>query len=173
MNLDPTKSCLSANIRAADSEQDYRRRDDDYSGVALEEIERSGDDAVSREEEHFIGRARPGIAGRVKVGFAKDGRITALDMYTVTNAGSYDASGTAGRRRGLSRYCISRRRCAGVCDGDDEYSAAQRAKRAGGMQGIAIIEPVLAKAARQLGVDQVALRDVNCLRASGIRGAES
>jgi xanthine dehydrogenase molybdenum-binding subunit len=28
----------------------------------------------------------------------------------------------------------------------------------GGMQGIAIIEPILAKAARKLGVDQVALR---------------
>jgi CO/xanthine dehydrogenase Mo-binding subunit len=32
----------------------------------------------------------------------------------------------------------------------------------GGMQGIAIIEPILAKAARNLGVDQVALRRVNC-----------
>ncbi len=32
----------------------------------------------------------------------------------------------------------------------------------GGMQGIAIIEPILAKAARKLGVDQVALRRVNC-----------
>ena len=30
------------------------------------------------------------------------------------------------------------------------------------MQGIAIIEPILAKAARKLGVDQVALRRVNC-----------
>jgi xanthine dehydrogenase molybdenum-binding subunit len=32
----------------------------------------------------------------------------------------------------------------------------------GGLQGIAIMEPVLAKAARKLGVDQVALRRVNC-----------
>ena len=32
----------------------------------------------------------------------------------------------------------------------------------GGMQGIAIMEPILAKAARKLGVDQVALRRVNC-----------
>ena len=32
----------------------------------------------------------------------------------------------------------------------------------GGMQGITIIEPILAKAARKLGVDQVALRRVNC-----------
>jgi xanthine dehydrogenase molybdenum-binding subunit len=32
----------------------------------------------------------------------------------------------------------------------------------GGLQGIVIIEPILAKAARKLGVDQVALRRVNC-----------
>src|SRR6185312_6729131 len=43
---------------------------------------------ISREEEHFIGRARPGIRARTKVGFAKDGRITALDMFLVSDAGS-------------------------------------------------------------------------------------
>jgi CO/xanthine dehydrogenase Mo-binding subunit len=32
----------------------------------------------------------------------------------------------------------------------------------GGMQGITITEPILAKAARKLGVDQVALRRINC-----------
>jgi xanthine dehydrogenase molybdenum-binding subunit len=69
---------------------------------------------ISREEEHYIGRARPSVMGRVKVGFAKDGRITALDMYTVTNAGSYGVRATAARRRGLFRCSISRRRCAGA-----------------------------------------------------------
>ena len=29
---------------------------------------------ISREEEHFIGRARPGFQGRMKVGFSKDGQ---------------------------------------------------------------------------------------------------
>src|SRR4029077_1557544 len=38
---------------------------------------------ISREEEHFIGRVRPGVRGRMKVGFAKYGRITALDMFSV------------------------------------------------------------------------------------------
>ena len=41
----------------------------------------------------------------------------------------------------------------------------------GGMQGIAIIEPILAKAARQLGVDQVALRRVNCPEGKALFGA--
>src|ERR1700749_4300322 len=48
---------------------------------------------ISREEEHFIGRARPSVEGRVKVGFAKAGRITAVDMYTICNPGAYGAIG--------------------------------------------------------------------------------
>jgi CO/xanthine dehydrogenase Mo-binding subunit len=32
----------------------------------------------------------------------------------------------------------------------------------GGLQGIVIIEPIIAKAARKLGVDQVAIRRINC-----------
>ena len=43
---------------------------------------------VSREEETYIGRARPSIQGRMKIGFAKDGRITALDMFTICNNGA-------------------------------------------------------------------------------------
>ena len=39
---------------------------------------------ISREEEHFIGRARPGFQGRMKVGFSKDGKITALDMFAIS-----------------------------------------------------------------------------------------
>src|SRR5258705_8143398 len=31
---------------------------------------------ISREEEHFIGRARPSFVGRMKVGFSRAGRIT-------------------------------------------------------------------------------------------------
>src|SRR5262249_12424212 len=38
---------------------------------------------MTREDEHFVGRARPGILARTKVGFRKDGRIVAIDMYTI------------------------------------------------------------------------------------------
>jgi len=47
-------------------------------------------------------------------------------------------------------------------DGVDEYSAAQRAELSRCLQGIVIIEPIIAKAARKLGVDQVAIRHINC-----------
>ena len=54
---------------------------------------------ISREEEHYIGRARPGFHGRMKVGFAKDGRITArrhvrhLQQRSVRRSGRCRASG--------------------------------------------------------------------------------
>src|SRR5439155_323753 len=48
---------------------------------------------VSREEEHYIGKARPSIHGRLKVGFTKDGRITAVDMFVICDSGPYDPQG--------------------------------------------------------------------------------
>ena len=69
---------------------------------------------ISREEEHFIGRARPGFQGRMKVGFAKDGRITAaghvchLQQRPLRRRGRRGASGVS------FLCCISRRRCAGA-----------------------------------------------------------
>src|SRR5260370_20561599 len=42
---------------------------------------------ISREEETFIGRARPGFQGRMKVGFSKEGRIVPLDMFLISATG--------------------------------------------------------------------------------------
>jgi CO/xanthine dehydrogenase Mo-binding subunit len=52
---------------------------------------------ISREEETFIGRARPSLMGRMKVGFSKEGRILALDMFVVGDNGPYDAVGDVRR----------------------------------------------------------------------------
>jgi CO/xanthine dehydrogenase Mo-binding subunit len=118
---------------------------------------------ISREEEHFIGRARPSIEGRAKIGFAKDGRITAIDMFTVCNTGAYDAAGdgaTSGRITSLLYQAPAMRWRGVTVMTNTPTRSAQSAP--GGMQAIAIIEPILAKAARKLNVDQVALRRVNC-----------
>ena len=99
----------------------------------------------------------------MKIGFAKDGRITALDMFTVCNSGAYDAQGdgaSAARIVSLLYQPKAMRQQAISVMTNTPPRSAQSAP--GGMQGIAIIEPILAKAARQLGVDQVALRRVNC-----------
>ncbi len=45
---------------------------------------------VSRAEEYYIGHARNGFQGRVKLGFSADGRLLAADMYIVQESGAYN-----------------------------------------------------------------------------------
>ena len=118
---------------------------------------------ISREEETFIGRARPSLLGRMKVGFSKQGRITALEMFVVCSNGPYDKMGdsaSSGRTVSLLYQPQAMSWCGVSVLTNTPPRSAQSAP--GGMQGIAIIEPILAKAARRLGIDQVALRRVNC-----------
>jgi xanthine dehydrogenase molybdenum-binding subunit len=118
---------------------------------------------ISREEETFIGRARPGFQGRMKVGFSKEGRILALDMFVISDNGPYEAQGdapTSGHMVSLLYQPQSMRwRGVTVLTNTPPRSAQSSP---GGLQGIAIIEPIIAKAARRLGVDQVAIRYINC-----------
>ena len=44
---------------------------------------------IHRAEESYLGRARPGIQARVRIGFRADGRITALDLFALGDAGPY------------------------------------------------------------------------------------
>jgi len=118
---------------------------------------------ISREEESFIGRARPGFQGRMKVGFSKDGRIIALDMFVICDNGPYDAVGDApssGRIVSLL-YQPQAMRWRGVTVMTNTPPRSAQSSP-GGLQGIVIIEPIIAKAARKLGLDQVAIRRINC-----------
>jgi xanthine dehydrogenase molybdenum-binding subunit len=118
---------------------------------------------ITREEETFIGRARPSILGRMKVGFNKEGRVTAMDMFVICNNGPYDPMGdgpTSGRIVSLLYQPQSMRWRGVTVLTNTPPRSAQSAP--GGMQGITIMEPILAKAARKLGLDQVAIRRINC-----------
>ncbi len=118
---------------------------------------------ISREEETFIGRARPGFQGRMKVGFSKEGRIVALDMFVICDNGPYDAVGDApssGRIVSLL-YQPQAMRWRGVTVLTNTPPRSAQSSP-GGLQGIVIMEPIIAKAARKLGVDQVAIRRINC-----------
>jgi xanthine dehydrogenase molybdenum-binding subunit len=118
---------------------------------------------ISREEETFIGRARPSFQGRMKVGFSKEGRITALDMFVICDNGPYDAVGDApssGRIVSLL-YQPQAMRWRGVTVLTNTPPRSAQSSP-GGLQGIVIIEPIIAKAARKLRVDQVVIRRINC-----------
>jgi CO/xanthine dehydrogenase Mo-binding subunit len=118
---------------------------------------------ISREEETFIGRARPGFRGRMKVGFSGEGRITAVDMFVVSDNGPYDAQGdvpTSGRIVSLL-YQPQAMRWRGVTVLTNTPPRSAQSSP-GGLQAIVMIEPIIAKAARKLGLDQVAIRRINC-----------
>jgi xanthine dehydrogenase molybdenum-binding subunit len=117
---------------------------------------------ISREEETYIGRMRPGFQARVKIGFRKDGRITAMDLFIIEDSGPYERQSDnevaaliasllyqpmALRFRGLSVATNTPPRC------------AQRGP--GGMQGASMLEPMMSSAARHLGIDEVAIRKIN------------
>ncbi|HEY7285179.1 MAG TPA: xanthine dehydrogenase family protein molybdopterin-binding subunit [Vicinamibacterales bacterium] len=117
---------------------------------------------IDRETEHYIGGARPAIHGRLKVGFAKDGRITALDMFVVNENGPYEPvgdTGMTGRMVSLLYQPMAMKwRGVSVLTNTPPRRAQSQP---GGMQGIVLMEPILAKASRKLGVDQVAIHRVN------------
>jgi CO/xanthine dehydrogenase Mo-binding subunit len=117
---------------------------------------------IDRETEHAIGGARPAVHGRLKVGFTKEGRITALDMFVVNENGPYEPvgdTGMTGRMVSLLYQPMAMRwRGVSVLTNTPPRRAQSQP---GGMQGIVLIEPILAKAARKLAVDQVAIHRVN------------
>jgi len=117
---------------------------------------------ITRDEEHSIGGARPSMHGRAKVGFSKEGRITAVDIFLIADQGPYEqGNDTGGAARMVSLlYQPQAMRFRGV--GILTNTPPRRAQsQPGGMQGITVMEPVLAKAGRKLGIDQVAIRKIN------------
>jgi xanthine dehydrogenase molybdenum-binding subunit len=117
---------------------------------------------ISREEEYFIGRARPSLFGRIKAGFSRQGRLLALDLFVVQDNGPYEENhdaATAGTIASLL-YQPEAMRWRGTAVLTN--TPPRRSQTApGGLQAVAFMEPVLAKAARRLGLDQVAIRRVN------------
>jgi CO/xanthine dehydrogenase Mo-binding subunit len=117
---------------------------------------------ISRAEEYYLGCARTGFQGRIRMGFAADGRVKAVDMYVIQESGpttgfpDWPSSGdtvsvlyqpAAMRWRGISVLTNTPPR------------SAQRGP--GHNQTVSIVEPLIDKAARQLRLDPLEIRRVN------------
>ena len=127
---------------------------------------------VSREEERYFGRARTNMTGRVKIGFRKDGRITALDLFIVQDNGPYGPMGdhrSAGNAASLIYQPEAMRWRAINVLTNTPPRTQQRSP--GPMQANGIIEPAITKAAAQLGIDQVAIRRLNAPVGKALYGA--
>ena len=117
---------------------------------------------VSRAEETYIGRVRPGYQGWIKMGFKKDGRIVAADTFIVEAAGPYRRQGDHATTANLGslQFQIPNMRFRGISVATNTPpGVSQRAP--GGLQASVWWEPVVAEASRKLGIDQVAIRKMN------------
>jgi xanthine dehydrogenase molybdenum-binding subunit len=126
---------------------------------------------ISREEEHYIGRARTGMVGRARAGFTRDGRIIALDLFIVEDNGPYGPMGdhrSAGNAASLIWQPLAMRWRALAVLTNTPPRSQQRSP--GPMQANAIMEPVVTKAARQLGIDQLAIRRINSPEGKALYG---
>jgi CO/xanthine dehydrogenase Mo-binding subunit len=111
------------------------------------------------------------MVGRAKVGFAKDGRITALDLFIVEDNGSYGPMGDY-RSAGLAASLIwqpAAMRWRGLAVLTNTPPRSQQ-RSPGPMQANAIMEPVVTKAAKKLGLDQLAIRRINSPEGKALYG---
>ena len=126
---------------------------------------------ISREEESYIGRARTNMAGRLRAGFATDGKILALDLFIVQDGGPYGPMGdhrSAGNAASLIYQPAAMRWRAVNVLTNTPPRTQQRSP--GPMQANGICEGVITKAAKRLGIDQVAIRRMNSPEGKALYG---
>ena len=117
---------------------------------------------VTRRDETSFGKARPGVQARIKLGMRSDGRITALEIHAIGDGGPYGRSGdhmNVGGMGSLAYQPLSMRmRGTGVYT-NTPPRGPQRGP--GGVQSMTMIEPIIANAAKQLGLDLVEVHKIN------------
>jgi len=128
---------------------------------------------VSRHEEYYIGSARGTLQGRVRLGFRADGKVTAIDFSVVQdgggNGGFQDAGDAAAalsilyqpqhmRFRGIPVMTNTTPRGPQRGPGQNQISAA--------------VEPLIDRAARELGIDRLAIRKLNAPDNDALIGAD-
>ena len=117
---------------------------------------------ISRAEEYFLGAARTGFQGRIKLGFRADGKLTAADLFLVQQNGAHTGFpdyGGAGDAVSICHTPLAMRFRAVPVLSNTPYTGAQRGP--GQNQMAMIMEPLMDRAARELGIDRLAIRKIN------------
>jgi CO/xanthine dehydrogenase Mo-binding subunit len=117
---------------------------------------------LTRAEEYYLGSNRAGFQGRAKIGFAEDGKITAIDMYVVQsngpNTGFWDYT-EAGAAVSIC-YQPNAMRYRGIpVLTNTPPGGPQRGP--GENQIACAFEPFLDRAAKELGLDRLEIRKLN------------
>ena len=128
---------------------------------------------ISRIEEYGIGSARPGFQGHVKLGFRADGKMLAADLYIVQENGPHIGGGdfrSAGNALSIVYQPEAMRWRAVPVLTNTPPVGPQRGP--GENQFVPIFEPMMDKAARELGIDRLAIRRLNAPDSSGKIGSD-
>lgn len=117
---------------------------------------------ISRAEEYYLGSARSGFQGNIKLGFDKNGRILAADLYVVQQNGSdagFPDLSSAGGAVSLV-YTPQSMRWRGIPVMTNRPPCG--AQRGPGQNQMAVaVEPLMDKAAKHLGIDRLKIREIN------------
>ncbi len=126
---------------------------------------------VSRAEEYYNGSARLGFQGQVKLGFDAQGKLLAADLYIVQENGAcnsfWDFRNAADSMSLVYQPAAMRWRGVPVY-ANTPIRSAQRGP--GYNQLHHIVEPLIDKAAAQLGIDRVQIRLLNAPDLKGTYG---
>ncbi len=117
---------------------------------------------ITRAEEYYLGSARAGFQGRIRLGFRADGRLLAADLYVVHQNGSkqgffdYQAAGDA-----VSLvYTPEAMRFRAIPVSTNTPPCGPQ--RGPGQNQMAVaVEPLIDKAAKALGIDRLKIREIN------------
>ena len=123
----------------------------------------------SREESQIAGSPRHEMEIKVRLGADRDGRIRALDVFTLSNTGAYGEHGptTVGLtgHKAISLYTGS---LEAYRFGYDvvytNHQAAGAYRGYGATQGIFAVESLVSELAERLGMDAVKIRELNMVR---------
>ena len=122
-----------------------------------------------RKESQTAGSPRHEMEITVRIGADKDGRIRAIDLYTLSNTGAYGEHGptTVGLSGHKSIPLYSRNQEAFRFRYDVVYTSVQAAgayRGYGATQGLYAVETIVNELAVELNMDPVALREMNIVR---------
>ena len=123
----------------------------------------------TREEAQIAGSPRHEMEITVKLGATKDGRIRAMDLYTLSNSGAYGEHGptTVGLSGHKSIPLYTGSLEAHRFGYDVVYTNHQAAgayRGYGATQGIFAVESIVSELAEQLGMDATEIRDKNMIQ---------
>lgn len=123
----------------------------------------------TREETQIAGSPRHEMEIRIRLGATKEGKIRALDLYTLSNTGAYGEHGPT--TVGLSGHKSLPMYTGGMeafrFSYDVVYTNHQAAgayRGYGATQGIFALESIVSELAEQLGIDPTVIRDMNMVK---------